>query len=232
MINPVTSDDLLRLLVSWLCLSIIGLLFRKQLTTLSRPVLFGILFRLLLAWSILSIICLVYCKEIMHYFIPCIGWVINLIQDDYSGILQVIDRNGGQMLLESTLGQDIPPLVKQDKVTVLRDIMHFLIPLVTFLSVFFAWPVKSLQSRIKFLLLAVPLALAVMLLTVPFQLAAATEAAFQAVAQQSHLSREKPFYLIWVHFLEGGGIWLRSIALALPGLALMQRKKSALVERL
>lgn len=223
MTNPVTFDDLIRLLFSWLCLSVIGLLFKKQLITLSRPILFGILLRLLLSWTMLSIIGLIYCREIMRFFIPCLSWAINLIQDDYSAILQILDRDGGQLLLLATLSHDILPLVKEDKVSVLRDIMHFVMPLVAFLSLFFAWPAKGLQSRIRLLLLAVPLTLGWVVLTAPFQLAAATEAVFQTFSQPYQIIREKPSYLIWAHCLDNGGRWLRSIALAWLGLVLVQR---------
>lgn len=223
MTNPVTFDDLLRLIVSWLFLSVIGILFKRQLITLSRPTLLGIIFRLLLVWAILSILGLIYGKEIMGFFIPYLIWMIDLIQNDYSVILQIIDQNGGQILFLVTLDHDIPPLVKDDKVSVIRDIMHFVMPLVVFLSIFFAWTAKNFLSRIKLLLMAAPLILGFMLLTVPFQLMAAAEVVFQTISQPYHIIREKPFYVTWAHFLEDGGSWLRSITLALLGLTLMQR---------
>jgi hypothetical protein len=221
--NPVTLDDCLRLLIAWLVLSAMSFIFRRQLLNLTQPVLLGVLGRLLLAWLILSVLGLMYGKAMLSQLLPLLTWMINSIQDDYSASLTITDLAGGQLQLLASLRHDIAPLVKGDTLNIFNDTMHFVIPLLLLVSVFFAWPVKHFQARIKLLLLVIPIGLMSTALTVPFQLAGATEMAFQSLAHQTHLPREKPFYLLWVRFLEDGGGWLRSIAVAMVGVAMMQR---------
>jgi len=221
--NPVTLDDCIRLLIAWLVLSAMAFIFRRQLLNLTQPVLLGVLGRLLLAWLILSVLGLMYGKAMLGLLLPLLAWIINSIQADYSASLTITDLAGGQLQLLASLRHDIAPLVKGDTLNIFNDTMHFVIPLVLLFSIFFAWPVKHFQARFKLLLLVIPIGLMATALTVPFQLAGATEMAFQSLAHQYHLPRDKPFYLLWVRLLEDGGGWLQSIAVAMVGVMMMQR---------
>jgi hypothetical protein len=54
-----------------------------------------------------------------------------------------------------------------------------------------------------------------------FQLVAVNELTLQTLAGQHHFVREKPFFLALMHFIQNSGAWLRSIALAILGCAIL-----------
>lgn len=223
MTNPLSVEDGFRFFIAWLFLSVLGFLLRKPFENMTKPVIVGILFRFMLAWLVVSVLGFLFGKQLMTLLIPYLIGIIHLIQDDYSAALAISDQGGGQIHLMATLDHGILMLVKGDTLDTFVGTLQFVIPVTLLFSLLAAWPVKCFQSRMTLLLLAIPLGFLLVTITVPFQLAGANEMAFQSIANQNHITREKPFFLIWVGFLDNGGYWLRIIALALLGSAIMQR---------
>lgn len=223
MTNPLSLEDGFRLFIAWLILSVLGLVLRKPFENMTKLAIVGILFRFMLAWLVVSVLGFLFGKQLMTLLIPYLIGIIHLIQDDYSAALAISDRGGGQIHLMATLDHGILMLVKGDTLDTYVGTLQFVIPVTLLFSLLAAWPVKCFQSRMTLLLLAIPLGFLLVTITVPFQLAGANEMAFQAIANQNHVTREKPFFLIWVHFLNNSGAWLRVIAVALLGSAIMQR---------
>ena len=100
------------------------------------------------------------------------------------------------------------------------NVIHALVPLVIFFCVVLAAPARNLYERGLPLALAFPIALAILLLTTPFQLVGLIEMAIQQHASGLGLERAEPFTLRWMILLEGGGRWVLPSAAALLNVTL------------
>lgn len=177
----------------------------------------------MLAWVLLSILGFMFANQLMAIFLPSVSWMIGLLQHDYSAKLMMTDQNGGRIELLSTLVQPIPPLVPGDRMNTYSKAMHFVISLVLIYSILAAWPVQHVRSRFWLFLLGIPFSYIFVTVIISIQLVAVNENTFQALAGQYHIVREKPFYLAWMPIIQNGGGWLRSIALAILGSAILPR---------
>lgn len=224
MVNPITFESLLRLLIAWLILSALSFVLSRQVAYLSKQLIAGVLCRFMLAWVLLSILGFMFANQLMALFLPSVSWMIGLLQHDYSSTLMMTDQNGGRIELLSTLVQHIPPLQPGDTINTYSKSMHFVISLVLFYSILAAsWPVQHARSRILLFLLSIPFSYIFVTVMMSIQLLAVNENTFQALAGQYHIVREKPFYLAWMPIIQNGGGWLRSIALAILGSAILPR---------
>lgn len=225
MVNPITFEALLRLLFAWLILSILGFALSRQVTYLSKQRIAGVLCRLMLAWVLLSIMGFMFANQLMALFLPSVSWMIGLLQHDYSATLMINDQNGGRIELLSTLVHRIPPLEPGDTMNTYSKATHFVISLVLIYSILAAWPVQQVRSRMVLLLLSIPVSYIFVTVIMSIQLLAVNENTFQSLAIQYHIVREKPFYLAWMPVIQNGGGWLRSIALAILGSAILPRTR-------
>ncbi len=103
------------------------------------------------------------------------------------------------------------------------NVIHALVPLVIFLCVIWAVPVRDVRERLWQLALALPVVLGVLALTTPFQLVGLIEMAIQQQAQQLGIERAPPFALLWMAALESGGRWVLPIAAALLNVMFVAR---------
>jgi hypothetical protein len=60
-------------------------------------------------------------------------------------------------------------------------------------------------------------------LTLPFQLVAFNEHAFQKLATQSGSTRPEPWFFTWTKFVEDTGGWLQAFAIAIVGSIALQK---------
>lgn len=220
MVNNFSVDFLLRVVIAWIILSALGIFFTKQAYQLSKGIIFGVLIRLMLAWVTLSALGFIFAIPLVKSLLPSVNWLINLLQEDYSASLTLTDQ-GRRIELMSILHHDIPPLVVGDTLTTLSTTLHFMISPVLFYSLLFAWPVKQFQSRIKLLILSTPFIFLLVTLMISCQLVAVNEMTLQTYASQADIERDEPFILAWMNFIQNGGAWLRSIALAAIGTAIL-----------
>jgi hypothetical protein len=225
MANPITFESLRCLLIAWLILSVLSFVISRQATNLSKQRIVGVLCRLMLAWVLLSILGFMFANQLMALFLPSVSWMIGLLQHDYSATLMITDQNGGRIELLSTLVQPIPPLVPGDSMNTYSKAMHFVISLVLIYSIVAAWPLQHIKSRIMLFLLSIPFSFIFVTVIMSIQLLAVNENTFQSLATQYHIVREKPFYLAWMQGIQNGGGWLRSIALAILGSAILPRSR-------
>jgi hypothetical protein len=226
MTDFITKEGLFRLMAVWLILSSLSLIFGRRFAKLTKAVLLGSLFRLMISWFVFSVLGFIYGNQLLVWSFPLLTKVINLIQDDYSGTLTIVNgHHNQQILLRAIINRSFPPFVKGNELNTIFDIapMDFIMPEVLLFSLLCAWPVTRFQSRIKLLLLSIPLSLMVITLTVPFQLGGVNEKVFQNMSEQFNLHRDKPFMLTWLQILDNSGAWLQSIGIALLGITLMHQ---------
>ena len=221
--NPLTLDELYRLLITWVLLSIISFLFSRQVGSLKKSVLIGALSRFMMAWIGLSILGFVFAKPLLEQFIPAVSWMMGFIQQDYSVELFFNDKFNNHVQLVSTLNVPIPPLNQGDTMNTSSNILPFLMLLVIIYALLIAWPVKSFLSRIKLLVLSAPVSFGLLILVMALQLAAVNELTLKILTNQFGLLREKSFFLIFSNFIQNSESWLRSVILVIIGSAILPR---------
>jgi len=94
------------------------------------------------------------------------------------------------------------------------DMLHVLVPLVIEWSILLAWPVRNWMQRLWLLALGLPMAILVVLGTLPAQLLGNLEISFQDIALTGSNPRQAPWFVDWMIFCEMGGRWLLGIAAA------------------
>lgn len=105
-------------------------------------------------------------------------------------------------------------------------LVHALVPIVLLYSLLLAWPVKTAIDRLWLLGIGVPLALLALLLTVPFQLTTHIDTMLVDYAAEGGQARQLPWSTHWSMFNESGGRWMVPVVLA--GLAIGLRRWSTL----
>lgn len=183
----------------------------------------GILSRFLLAWIGLSVLGFLFFKSMIIQFVPAVSWMMEIIQPDYSVELLFKAQDDTHIHIISTLNVSIPPLSKGDVMSTSSNLLPFVMFLVIIYSLLMAWPAKSYLSGIKRLVLSLPVSFVLAILVMSLQLLAVNELTLQLLSHQFDFIREKPWFLTEYDFVKNSESWLRSIALAILGSAILPR---------
>ncbi|MGE3774487.1 MAG: hypothetical protein AB7I32_16305, partial [Gammaproteobacteria bacterium] len=92
-------------------------------------------------------------------------------------------------------------------------------------SALFALPARDRRDRALLAVSILPLGLAILLATAPFQLVGLIELALQDYASSHGVARADPFSLHWMLFLESGGRWVLPLVFAALGYAGVRRMR-------
>lgn len=190
----------LRLCVAWLACSILGYLFGDSLLRAATPLL----------------------TAAVHRIAPEFQSRVSLVDDGRGGMQLLLDARTVQPLrlgegLIIPGGQALPSRANG---------VHVLVPFVILLSALFALPARDWRERALLSAAALPLGIAVLLATTPFQLVGLIEMALQDHAIAQGVARPTPWNLHWMMFLESGGRWVLPLVFAAVAYAAVRRAKS------
>lgn len=188
MSERVLPGVVLRLLLAWAALAVVGQFYSREIATALLPVVAGGVELLADDYR-------------PHLFIA-----------DHDGDLQIrmsalIDRPVAIAPgLAVPAGKELP---------VGTNVVHSLVPLVILFSVLATHSAAGWRERVAQSLAGAVAAVAVVLLTVPFVLAGHVEIFFQELAQHWRADRPAPWFLDWMLAMESGGRWLVGLVGAL-----------------
>jgi hypothetical protein len=173
-----------RLILSWIVLSILGYLFGREFIGLLLP-----------------------------YFEWCIGLitddyspslVIRGSKDSVIIHLDAIALNPIWVHADLTVNPGA-------KLTSGTHLLHSLVPLVIMYSVLISWPVKNLQQRLLIIALSLPIMLMLLGGLIPFLLIGHIEMMLSDYAVQGGVSQPISLTLRWMLFTESGGRWIMAL---------------------
>lgn len=184
--------------------------------------------RLLLAWLVLSIGGFWYARPIAQVLLPYFDLCLHVFNRDWQPMLAVAREHDNYSIhLVATARQSIPvtstvAVEAGRTITTGVNVVHVLVPIVVFVSVLVAWPVRDLRARIRLLFFALPVLLLVVALTGPSVLAGKMLIPLQDLALAAGAHRPEPLLLTWMLFVEVGGSWLVALVAAIGCAALAQ----------
>ena len=191
-----------RLLVAWLALSVVGIVFAKQLLTPFLPFFATIIDRISADFS--SVVNISHYKNSDH---------IVLI----ANVVQPIRLVGNTFFSPGSA------------LTAGSDVVHSVVPMVILYTVLFSWPVNQFRERAISLLLGFPMLYVVLGLTTPQLLAGRIAIQVYEHTVKAGGVPQEPFVIKWMIFAESGGSWLLALAGALVCIMLTKRLSSWLV---
>jgi len=178
-------DIALRLVAASLLSAAAGLAFGPSLLALARPLL----------------------EVVAELLLP--GYAVGLAVGDETLRLTVTTIYSQALGAGNTLA----PLTRFDPA--IATVPHTLLPPVILVAALAAWPATGWRELAARALLAVPLALAVLLLTAPIHLAGLVDAALSELrGALTGAPQREPWTVTCMVFLEMGGRWLAPITLA------------------
>ncbi|WP_148262041.1 hypothetical protein [Methylomonas methanica] len=190
---------------------------------LSKTTLLHSIIRFAIVWTSLAILIFVSKRQYIDLFLPYLTFVIHLIQEDYKATLSLAGNKGELIQLTAVLNHSVARLQQNTVMSTFIDSLHFIMAQALLFSILFSWPVKRFRSRLKLLLLGVPLALILAGLTTPMLLAGLNETAFQHMDNAYFESSQHSWLLSWMWLVENAGNWFQNVVLALLGGAILQR---------
>ena len=192
----------IRLLIAWLALSVVGIVFAKQLLIPFLPFFATIIDRISADFS--SVV------NISHYK-----------SSDHMVLIANVTR-------PIRLGANtfFPP---GSALTAGSDVVHSVVPMVILYTVLFSWPVTQFRERAISLLLGFPMLFVVLGLTTPQLLAGRIAIQVYEQTVKAGGVPQEPFVIKWMIFAESGGSWLLALAGALVCIMLTKRLSTWLV---
>jgi hypothetical protein len=171
----------------------------------------------ILAWCALSAAGFLLARPIVEIVSPFFEGVVDSMQSNYTAYLSVVDAQGGPKIVMSCTakrelllprGRIIPVFASFDCAKI--DAVHALVPIVIFLVVVIAWPMKDRREALRRILCSAIVLPVVLALTTPLLLFGLVNStlhpeSFGADAQLRALLQ--PFV-----FMEMGGRWLLPLA--------------------
>lgn len=194
-----------RLFVTWSVLSILFFCYRPYIFQSTKRQIAGVFGRLISAWLILFFLSTHYHAAISKALLPAFTWLLNLIQNDYTATLSLLDNATETIKIDVIILRYIHPFIQGTPYVQLFYFLPCLQTTILLPALLTAWPVKHLSSRIFLVLISLPLSLFALMLNVPFQIAASFEATFSKLARLKNLIRPDPLYQLWVDFIANGG---------------------------
>lgn len=223
MIELIDPDVLFRILITWILVFASSFVFGKWFSSLSKTLLLHSIIRFAVVWTSLAVLVFIFRNQYIDLLLPYLTFVINLIQDDYGATLNLAGNNGELIQLTAVLNHSVAQLQQNTVMSTFIDSLHFIMAQALLFSILFAWPVKHFRSRLKLLLLGLPLVLALAGLTAPVQLVGLNESVFQRIDNAYHESSQHSWLVSWMWLVENAGNWFQNVVLALLGGAILQR---------
>jgi len=186
--------------------------------------------RLCAAWVVCSALGFLFGDTLLRGATPLLSAAVHWIAPELQSSVSLIDdgRGGTQLLLDARTEQ---PLALGDGLVVpagqalpsRANGVHVLVPLVILCSALFTLPARDRRERALLVASILPLGLAVLLVTAPFQLVGLIELALQDYASSHGVARADPLSLHWMLFLESGGRWVLPLLFAAVSYAGVRR---------
>lgn len=222
MSDLIEPDVLFRILITWILVFTSSFVFGKWFSSQSKTLLLHSIIRFAVVWTSLAVLVFIFRKQYIDLLLPYLTFVINLIQDDYGATLSLAGNQGELIQLTAVLNHRVAQLQQDTVMSTFIDNLHFIMAQALLFSILFAWPVKRFRSRLKLLLLGLPLALVLAGLTAPVQLAGLNESVFQRLDSAYRESGQHAWLLGWMGLVEDAGNWFQNVVLAILGGAILQ----------
>lgn len=155
---------------------------------------------------------------IIASLLPYFSWIIDVTCSEYTPMLSIIRYQGDSMIqMQAIVVEPIPisPLYSIPAGAQMKagtHVLHNLIPLLIAYALILSWPMSLVRERLIALCMMAPILIVIMGLSTPYLLAGHIEVLYQNLANQHGITREVPFLLHWMIFIETGGVWLLPIA--------------------
>jgi len=150
-------------------------------------------------------LCTHYHAVISKTLLPAFTFLLNLIQNDYTATLSLFNNATETIKMDVIILRDLHPFIQG---TPYFQYFYFLPSLqatVLLPALLVAWPVKRGLSRVFLVFISIPLSLFLLMLNVPFLMAASFETTFSKLASLKNLIRPDPLYQLWVDLIANGG---------------------------
>ena len=187
-----TKKQLLRfnvkLLVSWIILSVLCFYWGKPLVNSMLP----------------------YLTTINDMIAPSYSSSLKIIDSDGGGLLQLTAYVVKKIYLASN-----NIIFPGSKMTATIDVMHILVPMTILFSLLLAWPLNNWKAKLLVLFSGIPVTFAILGMTAPVLLAGKLDVMLLERAAASGVKNPEPFTVTWMIFTESGGDWLLPIAAAI-----------------
>ena len=184
------------------------------------PVWRNVLLRGFAAWCVLVAIGFYFGESVSRVFVPAYDVTARALMNNYAPAFEFVDVNKKRSIQMTATTIRPIPLTEDVTVPVGRalpssiTVLHSLVPIVILLTLVVAWPFASWRALLVRLILAVPFILLVQVLTAPPQLIGNLEIGIQNAIRQMGGSRETPWVIRWMLFMEGGGRWVLPLVAA------------------
>ncbi len=176
--------------------------------------------RLFFAWIASAVFFYFFGRVFISFFLPFLSLLTNIFVSDFSSQMILVEQdNIISIQMNAIMKQDIYiqgiAVTPQD--TLLSSavhLIHVLVPIVIFWSLFLALPTKNKRERIGFSVFAFfANSLLLSLIIPPLLTGHIEEKLFSAAQNVTENSLIKPWILYWVVFLETGGLWLLALTI-------------------
>jgi hypothetical protein len=184
-LNPLKLS--LRLLLTWLALSLVGFLYGADIISTLLP---------FISWAV-------------SLAEPAFSPLASVVTHQGKEIIQLAVTTTKPLEISKSLQIPIGT-----NISTAGTLVHALVPLVILWTPVIAWPTNSWRERIFLLILALPATVATAALTTSFFLAGRLYIMFSQMVIQRGDQWEEPPVVSWLLFSEGGGRWLLPIVLA------------------
>jgi len=186
--------------------------------------------RLVAVWLVLSLLFVSTGTQVLRLLAPLLLWVVDIVQSDFVGTLDVVEVNGEWMIQLKPLTLHPIPLHGGWRLrggvelgSIGTHVVHTLVPVVLLLTPLLAWPAIRLTEVFLRLALGLPALVATLALTAPILLVGHVQMSIVRAAVSAGAPFHEPFLITFVLFMEGGGRWLLPLALAIGCIALALR---------
>jgi hypothetical protein len=191
-----------------------------------RRLLVRLTLRLALVWLFLASTMLL----VSHWFVasalPLLNVAVNLLQDDFSGVLKLTRESGSWAIQMEPL--TVRPIPMTDQVELrqfvtlqkyITHVDHTLVPVVLLVTGVLAWPFRTGREIALRLLFTLPALLIVLLLGAPVLLVGQVQMTLVELALRAGAPFHEPWMVWLMVFMESGGRWLLPIAAAVACVA-------------